>query len=126
MDKPDYSHWLTKQQAAEAIGVSTKTIEKLAAEGQFEQAYWRRPLTGAKVSVYHPDEVERIRRERNPGAKPFVLPEEEKQSSGDVSIAPQLVATLPQAENLLTALAAVLTPVLRTSENPRYARIACF
>jgi hypothetical protein len=29
MPKPDYSLWLTKQQAAEAIGVSTKTIEKL-------------------------------------------------------------------------------------------------
>src|ERR1700688_5103207 len=111
MDKPDYSHWLTKQQAAEAIGVSTKTIEKLAAEGQFEQAYWRRPQTGAKVSVFHPEEVERIRRERNPGAKPFMMPED-KQSSGDVSKSVVLLSErIPEAENLLTALAAMLTPV---------------
>jgi len=74
MAKPDYSTWLTKQQAAEAIGCSTKTVEKLAAGKQLQHAYWRRPETGARAVVYHPDDVARLRTERNPEAGPFVLP----------------------------------------------------
>jgi hypothetical protein len=38
MPKPDYSTWLTKQQAADAIGASTKLIERLADEKQIQHA----------------------------------------------------------------------------------------
>lgn len=72
--KRDYSTWLTKQQVADAIGVSTKTVEKLADQKKLQQAYWRRPETGAKIVVYHPADVDRIRKERNPDAQPFVVP----------------------------------------------------
>lgn len=72
---PDYSHWLTKAQAAEIIGVSTKTIEALAKNRQLHQARLRRPGKPAIV-VYHPDDVERVRRARNPDAEPFTLPPE--------------------------------------------------
>lgn len=69
---PDYSTWLTKQRAAEAIGVSTKTVEKMAADKKIQQAT-RKSDSGANVAVYHPEDVERIRKERNPDAEPFVL-----------------------------------------------------
>ena len=77
MAKPDYSSWLTKQQAADLIGVSTKTIEKLAQEKRLQMNYWKRPQTGARVVLYHPGDVERLHKERNPEADPFVVPESE-------------------------------------------------
>jgi hypothetical protein len=70
----DYSTWLTKQQAAERIGCSTKTVEKLAQDRRIQQAAWRRPTGGPAVAVYHPDDVARIAQERRPEASAFVLP----------------------------------------------------
>lgn len=74
MATPDYATWLTKQQAADAIGVSTKTLESLAKDGKLQQALWRRPTGGPAVAVYHPDDVARLAKERRPAAAPFVLP----------------------------------------------------
>jgi hypothetical protein len=71
---PDYATWLTKQQAADRIGVSTKTIEAFAKDGKIQQAVYRPQNRGAAKAVYHPDDVARIARERQPGAKAFVLP----------------------------------------------------
>jgi hypothetical protein len=70
----DYSTWLTKQQAAEAIGCSTKLIEQFAKEKKIQAAKWKKPQTGANISVYHPQDVKRVRKARNPGAEPFVMP----------------------------------------------------
>jgi excisionase family DNA binding protein len=74
----DTSKWLTKQQAADVIGVSTKTVEQLARPRKsqpalIQQAERRRPGKPSIV-VYHPDDVERVRAERNPDAAPFVMP----------------------------------------------------
>lgn len=74
MTTPDYASWLTKQQAAEAIGVSTKTIEKLAADLKIEQARWKRPAGGPELAVYEPTDVARIALERRPARPAFVLP----------------------------------------------------
>jgi hypothetical protein len=71
---PDYATWLTKQQAADAIGVSTKTIEQFAKDGKIQQAVYRAQNRGAAKAVYHPDDVARIAQERQPGPAPFVLP----------------------------------------------------
>jgi excisionase family DNA binding protein len=73
MPKPNFSNWLTKQQAADAIGVSTKTVETLAKEKRLQQAYRKRTETGAKIRVFNPDDVAALRKERNPDAEPFVL-----------------------------------------------------
>jgi excisionase family DNA binding protein len=69
----DFVGWLTKQEAANAIGVSTKTVEKLAADGRLHQGK-RAQLGRPPAAVYHPDDVETLRRERNPGGAPFLLP----------------------------------------------------
>jgi len=75
MADPDYASWLTKQQAADAIGVTTKTIERLAQAGQIQQARWQRPTGGPTLAVYFPDDVARIAQERQPGPlAPFVVP----------------------------------------------------
>src|SRR5436853_5992083 len=74
MATPDYATWFTKQQAADAIGVSTKTVEQLAKDRKVEQARWRRPEGGPELAVYHPDDVARIAQERHQAPAPFVLP----------------------------------------------------
>jgi hypothetical protein len=72
--KPDYATWLTKQQAADAIGVSTKTIEQWAIEGKLQRAVWRLQGRGAQKAVYQPDDVARIAAERRGSPVAFVLP----------------------------------------------------
>jgi hypothetical protein len=70
----DYATWLTKQQAADAIGVSTKTIEQFAIDGKIQRALWRLHGRGAQKAVYHPDDVARVAQERRGGPVAFVLP----------------------------------------------------
>lgn len=70
----DYATWLTKQQAADAIGVSTKTIEAFAKDHKIQQAAWRPQGRGAGRAVYNPDDVARMVQERRGAPSPFVLP----------------------------------------------------
>jgi excisionase family DNA binding protein len=70
----DYATWFTKQQAADAIGVTTKTVEQLAKDRRLEQGFWRRPTGGPLLAVYNPDDVSRIALERHQAPAPFVLP----------------------------------------------------
>jgi excisionase family DNA binding protein len=77
----DLSDWLTKAQAAEAIGVTPKTIERLAQAGKLEQRS-RPQARGPNVAVYFPDDVTKLAQERQPGAKPFVLPADPDSSAG--------------------------------------------
>lgn len=118
----DYSTWFTKQQAADAIGVSTKLIEQFAKEKKLQAAKWKRPEGGARVSVYHPDDVTRLRKERNPDAPPFVLP-----ALGDEPEAPagetNALAVHQSPIDFLQALAAALGSGSQNSEK-RSVRIA--
>lgn len=73
MTDTDLSDWLTIAGAAAAIGVSTRTVERLARAKQLEQR--RRPRAGSPdVAVYNPDDVARIAQARRPAPAPFVLP----------------------------------------------------
>jgi len=69
----DLSTWLTKQEAAARLGVSTKAIEGFTRAGKLEQRF--RPQAGSPhVAVYFPDDVIKLAQERTPGLAPFVLP----------------------------------------------------
>lgn len=103
---PDYSTWLTKQQAAEAIGVSTKTVEKLTEEKQLQKAFYKRPETGVRIAVYHPEDVARLRKERNPEAEPFVLPAAEAEPKASEKA---LAIRQPAADQLFQALTAAFS-----------------
>ena len=78
----DLSNWLSKEQAAEALAVSTKIVEKLANEKVLQKEMKRRAGKPA-IAVYHPDDVDRERKKRNPEAEAFVVPPEphEQESS---------------------------------------------
>jgi hypothetical protein len=55
----DFASWLTKPEAAKAIGASEKQIERLAKKGQIEQKFRTAPGQ-ARVSIFHPGDVQRI------------------------------------------------------------------
>jgi hypothetical protein len=60
---PKYADWQTKSEAAEALGVNEKTIERLAAAKQLKQAF--RPEPGKRAAaVYDPADVARVLEER--------------------------------------------------------------
>jgi hypothetical protein len=69
-----YDTWLTKAQAAAAIGRSEKAVQRLAADGHIQQASCQREGRGPFRTVYHPDDVARMASARHPEAVAFVLP----------------------------------------------------
>jgi hypothetical protein len=71
---PEYATWLTKQQAADALKVTPKTIEQWTKDGDLQQAFYRPQNRGPLRAVYNPDDVARIAKERQPGLRAFVLP----------------------------------------------------
>jgi excisionase family DNA binding protein len=121
--KLDYSTWREKQQAADEIGCSTKTIEQLAKDGQIQQAVWRPNGRGARRAVYHPDDVARIAKERQPGLPAFVLPAGQSDlarpnRNGTGHGPPATLATLPAEDVWRGLLAAALRAVVVGSEKP--------
>ena len=67
------SDWLVIVEAAQQIGVSTRTVERLARAKRLEQRL--RPQAGSPaVAVYNPSDVARLAKERRPAPPPFVLP----------------------------------------------------
>lgn len=70
---PDYATWLTKQQAATALGVSPKQVERLANAGKLQAFLWKRPSGGQRLVVYAPDDVARVAHENRP-SQPYVVP----------------------------------------------------
>ena len=72
MTETDLSDWLPIADAARAIGVSTRTVERLAKASRVEQRL--RPQAGSPpVAVYNPDDVARLASERQRTPPPFVL-----------------------------------------------------
>lgn len=86
MPTTDYSTWLTKQAAADEMGVSVKTIENLGVQLKLASALWRNPAGGPNMRVYSPDDVQRltVARQTAGGAR-FTGP-----VSGAVTVAPPL------------------------------------
>jgi hypothetical protein len=74
MTTPDNT-WLDKQQAAEVLGISTKTVEQLANEGVITKAKYRRDGRGPQLSVYEPAQIHQLAQERRETPGAFVRPE---------------------------------------------------
>jgi hypothetical protein len=104
MAKADYSTWITKQDAAQVIGVSTKAIERWAQEKQIQVARWKGPAGGPTRVVCHPADVARIARARNPGTETFVIPAPKEQPVKNGTIATRQ----PTGDQFLQALASAL------------------
>jgi excisionase family DNA binding protein len=119
---PDYSTWPTKQQAADAIGVTTKSIERFAQDGKLQQARWRRPTGGPDLVVYHPADVARIAAARRPAPNTGFLVRGEEASTpgspinGSSALAPVPAGAVPGDDMLRAVFAAALRAVSATSQ----------
>jgi hypothetical protein len=73
-DMAKYDDWPDKTQAAGRIGISVKTLERMADRGEVEQRM--RPREGASPqAVFNPKDVEREASKRAAvNGKPFILP----------------------------------------------------
>jgi excisionase family DNA binding protein len=122
---PDvYADWLTKDAAAAALGVTPKTIERLAAAGTIHQGATRPQGRGPLRAVYHPDDVARLVQERRTEARAFVLPAgvTSPVSGNGHGRAEALQIAAPElsrsGEDLLKAFAVALRQMSETSQTP--------
>src|SRR5262245_54083100 len=69
-----FEDWPTKEQAAQRIGISIKTLERMADRGEIHQKFRDRP-GASQVAVFNPDDVERVASQRAAAdGKAFVMP----------------------------------------------------
>ena len=77
--------WLTKAEAAAALRVSEKTIERMATKGQLHRETRRR--TGVRPQpVFNPQDIEALKTQQGP--EPFVVPESEQTPKPNRALAP--------------------------------------
>ena len=101
--QPDYTHWLTKQQVAQILAVSEKTVEKLAKDGKIEQRE-RKRAGKPPQSVFNPDDAERVRQEREPQPSAFVMP------AGVAAPSPQSIEKAAPPAEMMQLLVESLRP----------------
>ena len=68
--------WVTKQRAAELLGVSTKTIEVYVADGKLRAIDGRSPRN-VKIKLINRDDIEAILVEQRGNLMPFLAPGDE-------------------------------------------------
>lgn len=113
--RADLAEWLTKDQVAEALGCSTKQVERYAGDKRLQKARYRRQGGGPRIVVYHPQDVARLRLELNPAAPPFVLPA----AAQELEAGSQALAPAPPAgvqELLFQVLEGMLGAIARVSQ----------
>lgn len=73
----NYTDWLTKEEAAERLGVSPRTVMRLA-DGNKIQQRMRPRAGGSPLAVFHPADVDRVAAERS-DPKLFWVPDEQQE-----------------------------------------------
>ncbi len=100
--QPDLSGWPTKLEAAQRVGVSHKTIERLAQDGKIEVRY--RPVPGRRAEpVYNPNDLDRERDRRQPAG--FVMPADAATETAKSAPAESRALALRRPSDPLAALA---------------------
>jgi hypothetical protein len=103
--------WPTKKAAAEYLGLAEKTLDRMAERGEIQKGLRRQPGR-PPVVVFHPDDIERAKQEREP--EPFVLP-----TNGTNGTGRELQPLSQQQQTTAAALVQVLTAIAdRIAEPP--------
>lgn len=71
MTDQDLLDWPSKQEAADRLGVTVKTIERLTRAGKLERRFRNRPGT-SPIAVYDPKDVTTVQAERSRPQPPHV------------------------------------------------------
>jgi hypothetical protein len=119
-----YSEWPTKEPAAQRIGISVKTLERMADAGKIEQKM--RPREGGTPqAVFNPEDVEREAAKRTAGAgRSYVMPAETNGSVPPGTDALPVLRNGPAttlAEQLGQAIAAASAFRVPVADKPRVA-----
>jgi len=69
----DSTLWLTKREADEQLGVSTKSIERAVSKGKLTRLFYR-PQNQGPVSIYRRDELAKLKEEKDEAIKPKLQP----------------------------------------------------
>lgn len=122
----DYATWLTKDQAATAIGVTPKSIERFAHAGQIQWTRWQPGGRGPLRVVYQPDDVAKLAAAKRQGPlAPFLMPDPPAAPMNGNGHSSTALAQVPDvdlgvvgsADDLLRALvAAALKVMSQTSQ----------
>jgi hypothetical protein len=96
-----FSDWLTKEQAAKRLGVSVKTVERLAVDKKIQKRM-RPRIGGSPLAVFHPGDVERLVSQQAVN-EPFVVPDEST-AEKENQIVPAAAAGLPAFVQALSSL----------------------
>ena len=119
--------WLTQKQAAAALEVSTKTIERWAARNRIGSGFREQPGT-PDVRVYDPVDIEQLRRER--AAALGVTPRKEQEGK---PLTPRALppdggpgAPLPARISQDAVLAAIASRLLPPAEEEQWLTVAEF
>ncbi len=122
MTATDLSAWLTVADAAQQIGCSTRTIERLTSRHQLEQRI--RPQAGSPgVAVYSPESVAEQAQKRHPAPPAFVVAAVQSPTHGNgngqgpVTSAIATIGQLP-ADDPIRQLAAVFLTWLQSPPLP--------
>jgi excisionase family DNA binding protein len=130
----DHEQWLTKQQAADQLGVTTKTVEAYAREHRMRCVpNYKRQTGGARITIFHPEDVKTLADARHSGTVPdAVLPAPPltvgrvvsvSGPSPSVEIERAPLAYLPPPSTTAAFIEA-LTAVLEKSQNSRKSEIS--
>jgi len=122
MTETDLSDWLPIADAAQRIGCSTRTIERLARARKLEQRL--RPQAGSPaVAVYNPDDVARLASERRPAPAPFVLGAGQTPAHGNgngrgADLAKRHFGNAVSGDELIRGLAVLLSRAIQSPPSP--------
>lgn len=75
MADTNYPDWLTREESARVIGVSTKTVEKLERDKKLHRKD-RKRAGKPPIAVYHPADVQKMAEEYQRSSEPGILPPE--------------------------------------------------
>lgn len=115
-----YADWLTKEQAAQKLGVSERTVMRLAGDKKIQQKL--RPRSGGSpLAVFNPEDVERIASERSAvEGEPFVMPSEAEVQIVQNPSGPPMVAQMGGAiASAIVDQFSRVRPALSLADKPR-------
>jgi hypothetical protein len=124
----DHERWLTKQQTADQLGVTTKTVEAYAREHRMRSIpNYKRLTGGARITIFHPEDVLTLATARDAGSVPDAVLPAPPLTVGRVVPATSPSVEIQRAPTLPSTTAAIIeafTAALEQSQKSRKSEIS--
>lgn len=118
LPKVPLTEWLTKREAATLLGLSEKSVDRMAERGEIQKAT-RKQNGKPPAVVFHPADIGRVKTERHQTPAPFIMPNGTAElqtlaSSQQPAAAAELVRALTAIADRLAGPAEVKEPLWLT------------